>query len=123
MRPYVALLAFLILTPLTPARAADTRTESRCGWIINMSPGNFSLRDKDAEWTLSEQGGYQAKGMDKIPDLSGDQFVDLGPHGYGCACIDGVMKAETHEVVGIKTFTQKKLKDCLADETLPYVDK
>ena len=90
---------------------------------MNMSPGNFTLRDRDGEWTISEQGGYEARGADKIPDLSGDEFVDLGPHGYACGCIDGVMNAQTHEVVGIIGFTQKKLKDCLADDELPYPER
>ena len=41
---------------------ADLPTELRCGWFENSSPSNASLTDRDGEWTISIQGGYEAKG-------------------------------------------------------------
>lgn len=36
--------------------------ENRCGWFSNPTPGNAWLTDRDGEWTISVQGGYQAIG-------------------------------------------------------------
>ena len=96
----------------------------RCGWLDNPTPGNFFLRDRDREWTVAEQGGYQARGMDRIPDLSGDEFVETnGPHGYACACLKVTVDAKTGRVVEIFRVTPKRLKVCLGDPDLPPMPK
>ncbi len=33
--------------------------ETRCGWFDNPTPANYSLYDKDSEWIIGVQGGYQ----------------------------------------------------------------
>lgn len=108
---------------LSPAQAAPKVRAApftlRCGWLDNPTPGNFSLRDRDGEWVLAEQGGYEARGMDLIPDLSGNEFVEInGPHGYACACIQASVDVETHRVLEIKRVKQRLLKVCLGDPGL-----
>ena len=44
-------VAFLALAML-PARAS----ENRCGWLVNPTPGNWWLTDRDGTWTLATQG-------------------------------------------------------------------
>ena len=122
MRAFILVLAALLaanpalaVTPLSP--------ETRCGWIDNPTPGNFFLNDKDGSWTIATQGEYEAKGIEHIPDLSGDQFVDIGPHGYGCGCITATVFKGGMRVISIQSFKQRKLKDCLADPDLPAMTK
>ena len=55
----------------TPAGA-----ERRCGWLANPTPANYWLNDRDGEWTLSAQGGYRAPGMDEMPDMTTNGWVE-----------------------------------------------
>ena len=57
------------------ALAGPAWGETRCGWLQNPTPGNYWLRDSETEWIASAQGGYEAKGMDNIPDLSVRDYV------------------------------------------------
>lgn len=114
---------FLVLLVVTPVCAAEHSSEMRCGWVDNPTPANYFLNDKDGSWAFSMQGSYEAKGMDLVPDLSGDQFVDIGPHGYGCGCMDVSVDVEEKKILQIFSFEQKKLKDCLADPDLPAMPK
>lgn len=40
--------------------------EIRCGWLDNPTPGNLWLIDRDAEWSISQQGGYESEGIEKL---------------------------------------------------------
>lgn len=117
----------LLLTGYLLAQGAPTppkRFETRCGWIDNPTPGNFFLRDREGEWTLAEQGQYEARGMDNMPDLSGNEFVETsGPHGYACACLSVQVDRASKRVVEIARVTPKLLKVCLGDPKLPYMPK
>lgn len=118
----IPLLLSLLPLASAPATIRPQRSPSaiRCGWLDNPTPGNFSLRDHDGEWVLAEQGGYQARGVERIPDLSGDEFVELnGPHGYACACIRASVEVKTHRVLRVFSVKQRLLKVCLADRALP----
>lgn len=120
----IRMTAFLlVMLAVTPAYADTTPSAMRCGWIDNPTPGNYFLNDKDGSWEISAQGTYEAEGMDLIPDLSGDQFVDIGPHGYGCGCMDASADMADKKILQIYKFEQKKLKDCLADPDLPAMVK
>jgi hypothetical protein len=92
------------------------RSELRCGWIQNPTPANWWLVDADAEWTLGVQGGYQAPGLDVLPDLTaGDWEATNGSYGYGCGCIRGRFDAKTKRVVRVTAFRQKPIAACRAD--------
>ena len=49
------------------ANAPEAAVERRCGWFVNPTPSNYWLRDREATWILSAQGGYEAEGMDDLP--------------------------------------------------------
>ena len=40
--------------------------ENRCGILTNPTPANWWLIDRDGEWTIGAQGGYQAEGIENI---------------------------------------------------------
>ena len=109
-------IAFLALLPGLVAAA-----ERRCGWLENPTPANFSLKDRQGEWVMGEQGGYQAAGMDDVPDLTTGGWVRTnGFHGYGCACITGTFDTGRHQVIRIEKAEAVPLARCRADRTLPF---
>jgi hypothetical protein len=96
---------------------AQTPLRVRCGWISNPTPANVWLTDRDAEWTIGIQGGYQAEG--DLPDFQDKQFVKTnGSYGYGCGCIKGRFNSKTHRVEDISAATQKPLVTCRHDPSL-----
>lgn len=95
--------------------AADV---TRCGWLLNPTPGNFWLDDKDGEWIIGTQGGHQAEG-DYPPEYTKSQWVKTnGNYGYGCACIRGTFNSETKEVGAVTKATARPLSACRKDKTL-----
>jgi hypothetical protein len=118
----LALAGILALLAARTASASDF--EKRCGWVDNPTPGNFTLIDREGSWIMATQGGESAEGMDKIPDLSGNEFVETnGPHGYACACLTVKVDRAAHRVKAISSVKQKLLKDCLGDRQLPSMPK
>lgn len=111
------LAALLALATLSTAAHA---AESRCGWLQNPTPGNWWLDDADGTWTMMSQGGgSEPDGMDRIPDISeGDYVRTNGNYGYACAC----MKVDTDEdegrIVAIYSFRQLPISQCANDEAL-----
>jgi hypothetical protein len=98
-------------------------SERRCGWLQNPTPGNWWLVDRDGEWLLGAQGGYQAPGMDDMPDMSAVDWAAVnGNYGYGCACLDVVVDPASHKVVKLVSATPKPLAICRADRKLPKPD-
>ena len=113
-----AFLCLSILMAMT-GTAAAAKPEQRCGWIANPTPANWWLNDRDGEWIISEQGGYQAPGVD-LPDFSVHDWVvtNSGDHGYGCACLTGLFDRKTMRVTRIDGVRQRTLKQCNADKAL-----
>lgn len=106
----------MVTTIITPALAL----EKRCGWYINPTPGNIWLKDKDGEWAISVQGGYEADGDG--PYIKDSQMVHTnGSHGYGCSCMDVETKIEDGEKYITKIHNAKALPlaSCRKDKTLP----
>lgn len=119
MLVFAPLLAFGS-APLTAAPVAKGVT--RCGWMANPTPGNWWLTDRDATWTVGMQGGYQAPGMDKIPDLTTSQWIKTnGYYGYGCGCITGTFSGsgDSAKVTRILSYKRKPLSVCQSDKSLP----
>lgn len=103
------------------ARPLDTPTaeksETRCGWFSNPTPGNAWLYDRDGEWTIGVQGGYQAEG--DWPDFSPKQWVETNVHyGYGCACLKVQVDRSTKKVIGIESARARPLSVCRRDKAL-----
>ncbi len=98
----------------TPAGA-----ERRCGWLSNPTPANWWLTDRHGEWTLSAQGGYQAPGMDNLPDRSTEGWVETnGSYGYGCACLTVRTDRRTMRITRLYSATPVPLRQCRADPRL-----
>jgi Protein of unknown function (DUF4087) len=106
------------IAALFVAMTVTAQAETRCGWVINSGPGNWSLQDADAEWMFGVQGGEQALGSDELPDFSEHDWVDLGPsHGYGCACFG--VETSNGDITRILNVKQLRLSRCQSDHKLP----
>jgi hypothetical protein len=92
-------------------------SETRCGWFSNPTPGNASLHDRDAEWIIGVQGGYQAEG--DWPDFGPKQWIETNVHyGYGCACLRVRVDKDTHRVIEIESAKPRPLSACRSDRKL-----
>jgi hypothetical protein len=110
------LTAIALAALASPALAAN---EKRCGWIVNPTPGNWSLTDPKGDWQLGLQGGYQAYGMDNLPDFTTKEWVRTnGDYGYGCACLVVQTDPAAMRVKKVWSAVQKPLKQCEADKRL-----
>jgi hypothetical protein len=106
--------------------AAEAAPENRCGWVVNPTPGNWWLTDRDGDWILATQGSdREALGMENIGDISaGDYKAVNGNYGYACGC----MKVETEvsggqrHITAVYSFKQGKLAQCAKDKALPPVE-
>lgn len=123
MRASNAVLALALLAGLAAALPARAEPENRCGWIVNPTPGNWWLTDRDGDWIMSSQGAdTDLPGMDLIPDLTEHDFVATnGSYGYACGCL----KAETADdgdmkrITAIHAFRQLPIAKCSRDKALP----
>jgi hypothetical protein len=96
---------------------AQTRTVLRCGWFSNPTPANAWLIDRDGEWTIGIQGGYQAEG--DWPNIADSQWVKTNVHyGYGCACIKATVDRKQERVIKIVSSYGKTLAACRKDPAL-----
>ena len=96
--------------------------ETRCGWFHNPTPANAWLIDRQGEWTIGVQGGYQAKGDWPVTP---QQWVETNVHyGYGCACLKARVDRQTHKVLEIKSSYARSLSACRQDRSIkPYEKK
>jgi hypothetical protein len=101
------------------AVAVAAKAERRCGWLVNPTPANWWLTDRDGQWILGTQGADQAPGMDEMPDMSTAGWVETNGHyGHGCACMTITADADGR-VTRVADAEPKPLKQCQADRTLP----
>ena len=110
--------AFVSGQPVTPpAPSAPQRFETRCGWFVNPTPANAWLEDRDGEWIIGVQGGYQAEG--DWPSFKPRQWVETNVHyGYGCACMRVRVDRESRRVLEIKSAYARSLSACRRDRKL-----
>lgn len=93
--------------------------ETRCGWFVNPTPANISLYDRDGEWIIGVQGGYQVEGDWEWPSFAPGQWVKTNVnYGYGCACLDVQVNRKTKDVLAINNARPKPLKACRQDRSL-----
>ena len=98
---------------------AAAQLETRCGWFSNPTPANIWLYDKDGEWTIGVQGGYQVEGDWDWPEFKKGQWVETnGPHGYGCACMKMRVDKESGHVLEIESARARPLYVCRKDRAL-----
>lgn len=102
------------------AMAPAAAPERRCGWLQNPTPANWWLIDRDGEWLLAAQGGYQAPGMDIMPDMSARGWIEVnGHHGYGCACMNVTTDRRAMRITRLFSATPLPLSQCRSDRRLP----
>lgn len=122
MRATLACIAIVSLATTAIARspaAPAASPEKRCGWLDNPTPGNWWLVDRQGSWTLGEQGGYQAPGMDNMPDMSTKgQVLTNGSYGYSCACMTVTTDRKTKRITRLISATPMALRTCRADPKL-----
>ncbi|WP_235596786.1 DUF4087 domain-containing protein [Leptospira alstonii] len=120
----ILVVLLFVMTVIAPANlVGENKTvnfETRCGWLSNPTPANISLYDRDAEWKIGVQGGYQVAGDWQWPTFQSGQWVQTnsGSYGYGCACLRLRASKQTHEVLEIKTARGILLKQCRQDPAL-----
>ncbi len=106
-------------TPPARPAAAAAKGERRCGWLVNPTPANWWLTDRDGQWILGTQGADQAPGMDEMPDLSTAGWIETNGHyGYGCACMT-ITADRGGRVTRIADARPRPLEQCRADRNLP----
>ncbi len=105
--------------PGLPDESAPPQFETRCGWFSNPTPANIWLYDRDGEWTIGVQGGYQVEGDWDWPDFKRGQWVRTnGNYGYGCACLQLRVDKETGRVLEIRSARARPLAACHRDRSL-----
>ena len=93
----------------------QSRVELRCGWFSNPTPANAWLIDRDGEWTIGIQGGYQAEG--DWPDTG--KWVETNVHyGYGCTCVRAIFDRKEKKVIKVVSSYGKTLSACRKDPAL-----
>ena len=99
--------------------------ETRCGWFSNPTPANVSLYDREAEWIIGVQGGYEVEGDWPWPEFKEAQWVttNAGSYGYGCACMQLKVDRRTKHVLEIKTAKVRPLAKCRQDAALKKWDR
>jgi hypothetical protein len=112
--------AFVSGQPELPEEPEAAQFETRCGWLDNPTPANLSLFDRDAEWIIGVQGGYQVEGDWDWPDFKPGQWVttNAGSYGYGCVCLQLRVNRETRQVLEIKSSRARPLAVCRRDRAL-----
>ncbi len=101
----------------TSSFIAESKPERRCGWFSNPTPSNAWLDDKDGEWLISAQGGYQAEG--DWAEFKPSQWVKTNVHyGYGCTCMNVTTDKKTHRILTIKNAVARPLSACRKDKKL-----
>jgi hypothetical protein len=98
------------------------KVENRCGWFSNPTPANAWLDDKDGEWIIGVQGGFQAEG--DWPEFPDDRWVKTNVnYGYGCACLRVKVDYKNKRITEIVSGTSKPLADCRRDKALTEPSK
>lgn len=119
MRHPLLMPAMLIAAGLT-ATAANAQ-ETRCGWYENPTPANHWLTDGVRQWIIGAQGGFQARGIDRIGDPSRGQWVPTHPngsYGYGCACARVRSDRRNGRITQIYSWRSVPLAQCRNDRRL-----
>ncbi|HEY3579992.1 MAG TPA: DUF4087 domain-containing protein [Pyrinomonadaceae bacterium] len=110
-------MTFVGAEPRSREMSVSEKAEMRCGWFSNPTPANASLYDRDDEWIISVQGGYQAEG--DWPEFSPKQWVETNVHyGYGCACLSVQVDHSNNRVIKIESARARPLSTCRRDRAL-----
>ena len=96
---------------------AGAKPETRCGWFSNPTPANAWLDDRDGQWIIAVQGGYQAEG--DWASFKANQWVKTnGNYGYGCTCMNVTTNKKSGRILTIRSATARPLSACRKDKRL-----
>ena len=110
-------VSFILLSNIFAINGQSQKFKTRCGWYDNPTPANYSLYDKDREWIIGIQGGYQVEDFEA--PAFGKQWVETNnSYGYGCACFQMTVDFETSRVLEIKKSSARPLSVCRKDKVL-----
>ena len=111
------LLAMTFVSASLGSSTTLEKSEMRCGWFSNPTPANASLFDREGEWIIGVQGGYQAEG--DWPSFSPKQWVKTNVHyGYGCACLRVRVDRSEQRILVIENAQARALSACRRDPAL-----
>jgi hypothetical protein len=120
-----AAIAALACFALGPAAgiAAAAKTEKRCGYLANPTPANWWLTDRDGEWLIGAQGGYQAQGIDVLPESFFERgwVRTNGYYGYRCACLNVTTNRKDMRIKRIFSGRPLALSRCTRDKAIKQV--
>ena len=124
LTPLLVTLA-LARRPAAPSTAENPQFETRCGWLSNPTPGNVWLNDRDGEWIIGIQGGYQTENDWDWPDFKKGQWIrtNAGSYGYGCACLQVRVDRATNHVLEIKGARPRPLVACRKEPSLKKLER
>lgn len=120
MRIAPLMLAIAAALTISPAQAKPDKTEKRCGYLANPTPANWWLTDRHGEWTIGVQGGYQAEGLEVLPESFFEQgWVRTNDYyGYRCACLTVTTDHAKMRVRRIYSGQQLPMKRCTRDKAI-----
>ena len=125
MRPFMLMLPALMIAGAAAGSAnAQAGSERRCGWVVNPTPGNYWLVDRETRWNngwlISSQGGYRARGADRMPDMTTlGQVKTNGNYGYSCGCMQVRTDRRNRQITRIYSAAPVPLSQCQRDQRLP----
>ena len=119
---YLTIIGFALFIGTASINAQISKDEKfklRCGWLDNPTTATYSLSDKDRQWIIGEQGGYQVEGF-TIPKFKKGQWESFfgGSYGFGCACFQMKVDYETSYVLEIRKSYARPLAACKKDKAL-----
>ena len=87
---------------------------------MNPTPANISLIDRDGEWIIGIQGGYQIEDDWPWPPFKKSQWVitNSGDYGHGCACLNVNTNKGTNKIIHIFSAIPRPLNACRKDHAL-----
>jgi hypothetical protein len=112
------LAAFAALT--VGSAEATAKAAKRCGYLDNPTPANWWLTDRDGEWLIGAQGGYQAEGLEVLPESFFEQgwVRTNGWYGYRCACLTVTTDRAAKRVVRVISGEPLAIKRCTRDKAI-----
>ncbi len=138
LRQLVLILIVALLLPISLHASDSGSSLTRCGWLDNPTPNNFSFTDRDGEWMISMQGMGMDGGtltpaerdridvaLKNLPTFPKGQWKQEGNgnYGYGCMCARMTVDTEAKWVLTLADAKAKPLAACLKDPHLPQENR
>ncbi|MEZ5744400.1 MAG: DUF4087 domain-containing protein [Sphingomonadaceae bacterium] len=116
----LAALPVIAIACLGTAPGETPAPETRCGILSNPTPANWWLDDRDGNWTIGVQGGYQAEGLETMPEnlFEAGWVRTNGYYGYRCACLKVTTDRAAMRVIEVFSGKPRPMAACDGDKAL-----